>query len=321
MKYKKAFVTGGAGFIGSNLCDRLLLGGYQVTAYDNFSTGFPQFLQNARKHKKFRLLKGDLLDKNKLGRAMRGCNLVFHLAANADVRFGVDHPNKDLEQNTIATFNVLEAMRANEIKRLAFSSTGSIYGEPTVFPTPEDAPFPIQTSFYGASKLACEGLIEAYCSGFDFQAWIFRFVSVLGECYTHGHVLDFYKQLLADPTRLKVLGDGKQRKSYVYIQDCIDGIFLAMEHAQEQVNILNIGRPDYAEVNDSAGWICKHLGVSPKIMHSGGKRGWVGDSPLILLDTTRIKRLGWQPKISIQEGVERTVKWLEENQWVLKIRK
>ncbi len=231
----RAFVTGGAGFIGSNLVDRLLADGHTVAVYDNFSTGQERFLENARRAASCTLVKGDLLDTATLNRAMQDArpDVVFHLAANADVRFGTEHPSKDLEQNTIATFNVLEAMRAAGARRIAFSSTGSIYGEPDVFPTPETAPFPVQTSLYGASKLAGEGLIQAYCEGFGFQGYIFRFVSIVGERYSHGHVFDFYKRLRDDPTSLRVLGDGRQRKSYLYIQDCIDAILLTLERAQE----------------------------------------------------------------------------------------
>ena len=215
------FVIGGAGFIGSNLVDRLLADGHSVTAFDNFSTGQREFLTVARRHAGFRLVEGDLLDLPELTQAMAGHDFVFHFAANADVRFGTQHPRKDLEQNTIATFHVLEAMRASGIRRLAFSSTGSIYGEATVFPTPENCPFPIQTSLYGASKLAGEGMIAAYCTGFGFQACIFRFVSILGERYTHGHVYDFYNKLLDNPHQIEVLGNGKQRKSYLDVSDCI----------------------------------------------------------------------------------------------------
>src|SRR5215213_4028940 len=204
------FVTGGAGFIASNLVDRLLADGHAVTAYDNFVTGQPQFLEQAQQHPSFRLVEGDTLDLPRLTEAVAGHDFVFHLAANADVRFGTEHPRKDLEQNTIATFNVLEAMRANGVRRVGFSSTGSIYGEPDVFPTPETCAFPVQTSLYGASKLAGEGLIAAYCAGYGFQGYIFRFVSILGERYTHGHVFDFYRKLLADPSQIEVLGNGKQ---------------------------------------------------------------------------------------------------------------
>jgi len=313
----KAFVTGGAGFIGSNLCDRLLARGDEVVAYDNLSTGRREFLNEARANPRFKLVEGDVLDGAAMATAMRGADFVFHLAANADVRFGTEHPEKDLQQNTIATFRVLEAMRDNGIKRIAFSSTGSIYGEPTVFPTPEDAPFPVQTSLYGASKLACEGLISAYCEGFGFSGSIFRFVSILGERYTHGHVFDFYKRLRADPSALHVLGNGKQRKSYLYVHDCIDAIFIAIERAEARATILNLGTDEYCAVNDSIGWITGALGVSPRLTYAGGERGWIGDSPFIFLDCARMRRLGWAPKLTIQQGIVRTLEYLRANPWLL----
>ena len=313
----KCFVTGGAGFIGSNLVDRLLSNGNDVIVYDNFSTGFQEFVNFAGKYKTFKLVRGDLLDIEYLTKSMSGCDFVFHLAANADVRFGTLHPDKDLKQNTLATFNVLEAMRLNGIKKIVFSSTGSVYGESTVIPTPEDAPFPIQTSFYGASKLACEGLIQAYCEGFGFQSWIFRFVSILGERYTHGHVFDFYKKLLENPDRLDVLGNGKQKKSYLYIQDCIDAILLSIEKSDEKVNIFNLGTDEYCEVNNSIKWICGHLNVSPQLVYSGGDRGWIGDNPFIFLDCSKIRKLGWKPKYTIKEGIIKTLSYLEENKWVM----
>jgi len=314
------FITGGAGFIGSNLADRLLGDGHEVTVYDNFSTGFDNFLQDAQKSARFRLVRGDTLNLEQLTEAMAGCDFVFHFAANADVRFGTEHPRKDLEQNTIATFNVLEAMRANAIQKIAFSSTGSIYGEHEVIPTPENAPFPVQTSLYGASKLAGEGMIAAYCEGFGFQGYIFRFVSILGERYTHGHVFDFYKKLLDDPTQLHILGNGKQRKSYLYIQDCIDAMLLVIEKAQSKVNIYNLGTDEYCEVNNSAGWIANHLGLSPEYTYSGGERGWIGDSPFIFLDCSKVRALGWKPKLTIQEAIIRTLEFLQNNQWVLENR-
>jgi UDP-glucose 4-epimerase len=313
-------VTGCAGFIGSHLVDRLLAGGHVVVGIDNFSTGQRSFLAGALSSPNFKLYEIDLLDFDALTRAFVGGEAVFHLSANADVRFGTEHPRKDLEQNTIATYNVLEAMRANGIKKIAFSSTGSVYGESPVVPTPEDGPFPIQTSLYGASKAAGEGLIAAYCEGFGFQSWIFRFVSILGERYTHGHVFDFYQKLKADPTRLSVLGNGKQRKSYLYVQDCIDGILLAMDKATHKVNIFNLGVDSYCEVNDSIGWICKELGVQPALEYSGGDRGWIGDNPFIFLDTKNIQSLGWKPKVGIRDGVVKTVKYLRANEWVFGVR-
>jgi UDP-glucose 4-epimerase len=312
-----ALVTGGAGFIGSNLVDRLLSEGHRVTAFDNFSTGQDRFLEAASKHPNFTLVRGDMLDESALRDAMRDKTIVFHLAANADVRFGTQHPRRDLEQNTIATYNVLEAMRSAGCRRIVFSSTGSIYGEPEVFPTPEDAPFPVQTSLYGASKLAGEGLLQAYAAGFEFQVYIFRFVSILGERYSHGHVFDFYRKLLANPREIEVLGDGRQRKSYLYVHDCIDAIFTVLNRAKEQVNIYNIGAEEYCEVNDSLGWICEAMGVSPQRHYTGGQRGWIGDSPFIFLDTAKIRSLGWRPKLTIRQGVLKTLEYLRANEWLL----
>jgi len=312
-----AFITGAAGFVGSNLTDRLLALGYDVVGFDNFSTGRIQFLSCALKNPRFRLHRGDLLDLEALTGAMAGADFVYHLASNADVRCGTQHPRKDLEQNAIGTWNVLEAMRTNNVRRIAFASSGSVYGEPEIFPTPEVCPFPIQTSLYGASKLAAEGFIQAYSEGFGIEAWIFRFVSLLGPRYSHGHVIDFYRQLREHPDVLNVLGDGLQRKSYLYIGDCIEAILIATRQASAKVNIFNLGTDQACAVNDSIGWICEHLGLSPRLMYSGGKRGWIGDSPFILLDCDRIRSLGWSPALSIQQAVVRTVEFLEGNPWLV----
>jgi UDP-glucose 4-epimerase len=323
------FVTGAAGFIGSNLVDRLLADGVAVTGWDNFSTGQRRFLGGAMSHPRFRLVEGDNLDLDALSAAMKGTDFVFHLSANADVKDGWRHPRKDLEQNTIATFNVLEAMRANGVRCIAFSSTGSIYGEALVTPdrpTPETEPFPIQTSLYGASKVAGEGLLSAYAEGGQIdEAYIFRFVSILGERYTHGHVFDFYRQLLLHPERLLVLGNGKQRKSYLYVQDCIDAMLhVTSAHtagqAKHRTQIYNLGTPEYVEVNDSIALICKALNFEPWVEYTGGDRGWVGDNPFIFLDTKKIQATGWKPKLTIAQGIERTLRWLEANRWVYEAR-
>jgi len=320
----KFFVTGAAGFIGSNLVDRLLADGDEVVAWDNFSTGQAKFLEQAKQNTRFSLHIGDTIDLQGLIRAMEASEFVFHLAANADVRFGLQQPAKDVQQNTLATFNVLEAMRSNGISQIAFSSTGSVYGETEVIPTPEDAPFPIQTSLYGASKLAGEGLIQAYCEGYGFEGYIFRFVSVLGERYTHGHVFDFYRQLLEHPHRLRILGDGTQRKSYLYVKDCISAILHVIaksgpsDQVKERSQVYNLGTPDYCRVTDSVGWICDFLGVKPQLEFTGGDRGWIGDNPFIFLDTTRIQKTGWNAQLTIRDGVIRTLEWLQKNQWVLK---
>jgi UDP-glucose 4-epimerase len=316
----RAVITGGAGFIGSHLVDRLLAHGHEVIAYDNLSTGQERFLEQARLSSHFRFVHADVLDTRALETAIRGADIVFHLAANADVRHGTEHPRRDLEQNTIATLNVLEAMRTNGVKRVAFSSTGSIYGEPEIFPTPEDAPFPTQTSLYGASKLACEGLIEAYCEGFGFRGYIFRFVSILGERYSHGHVFDFFRMLEANPRELRVLGNGLQRKSYLYIDDCIDAMLLSVERGADRVNIFNLGTDEYCEVNESIAWIAAELGVTPTLRYTGGDRGWIGDSPFIFLDCRKIRALGWTPRIPIRDGVIRTLQYLRSNTWLTEAR-
>lgn len=317
----KAFITGCAGFIGSNLADRLLAAGHEVAGYDNLSTGRCDFLRSVPEPSRFTFTEGDILDRDALAEAMRGCDFVFHLAANADVRFGTDRPRRDLEQNTVGTSNILEAMRETGVRRVAFTSTGSVYGEPRVFPTPEDAPFPVQTSLYAASKLAGEGMLQAYSEGFGFESYIFRFVSILGERYSHGHVFDFYRALKRNPDELHVLGNGKQRKSYLYIHDCIDAMLLAVDKARGKVNVFNLGADEYCTVDDSVGWITRHLGLSPRITYGGGERGWVGDSPFIYLDTRRIRELGWAARLSIREAVIRTLDYLKGNEWLLEVRK
>jgi UDP-glucose 4-epimerase len=318
-------VTGAAGFIGSNLVDRLLADGVTVTGFDNLSTGQERFLAGAQQNPRFKLVRGDNLDVAALRSAMQGADFVFHLAANADIRDGWKHPEKDLQQNTIATFNVLEAMRANGVKRIAFSSTGSVYGEALVTPdrpTPETDAFPIQTSLYGASKTAGEGLLSAYAEGGQIaEAYIFRFVSILGERYTHGHVYDFYQQLVAHPDHLRVLGNGTQRKSYLYVQDCIDAMLhvtrkATARDAKHHTQVYNLGTPEYVQVNDSIRFICGALGIKPRLDYTGGDRGWIGDNPFIFLDTAKIQATGWKPKLTIEQGIVKTLRWLEANRWV-----
>jgi len=312
----KYIVTGCAGFIGSHITDRILKLGSSVLGIDNLSTGHEKFIELALRNKNFKFINIDLIDLECLKSAFSGGDVVIHFAANADVRFGPQNTRKDLEQNTIATYNVLESMKFNGIKKIIFSSTGSVYGEAKQFPTPEEACFPIQTSLYGASKTACEGLISAYCEAFDMQSWIFRFVSILGERYTHGHVYDFYKKLRNNKSLLHVLGDGHQRKSYLYVQDCIDAVIFAFQNSNEKVNIYNLGVDDYCEVIQSITWICDYLQLSPTLEFYGGTKGWSGDNPFIYLDTNKIRKLGWTPKTSIKEGVLKTVEYLKSNEWV-----
>lgn len=302
----KIFVTGGAGFVGSHLVNRLIASGHNVRVYDK--RVLPTFGNAGH-------LQGDLLDAPALTRAMRSYEMVYHLAANADVRHGPDYSMRDTEQNLVATQNVLEAMRANDIHAIAFTSSASVYGEPKVFPTPEDAPMPVQTSLYGASKLAAEALIQAYGAAFGIQAWIFRLCGILGERYSHGHVLDFFRQLHEHPTRLVVQGDGNQIKSYLYVQDCIDAMLLAVEMAQADVNIFNVSHSETCTVKDSVRWITDQLDLTPTVEFTGGKRGWIGDSPRIQPNNQKMRLLGWRPNLTIQQAIEQTVHYLTERTW------
>jgi UDP-glucose 4-epimerase len=312
---RRVLITGGAGFIGSTLADRLCAEGIEVVIYDNLSSGRSEFIEGACARQGVEFVHGDVLDEELVQRSLEGCDTVFHFAANADVRHGFDRPRLDLEQNTIATAAVLEAMRSAGVKRIAFASTGSIYGEPEVFPTPETCPFPVQTSLYGASKLAGEGLIQAYSHGYGFVGMIFRFVSILGERYTHGHVFDFCRSLRRDPSHLSVLGNGRQKKSYLYVGDCISAMKLVMDQHAEPgtVGIYNLGTDETIVVDDSIATIIAQLGVTPELEYTGGIRGWLGDSPLIHLDCGRIRSLGWRPTLSIRGAIRRTVDWLEQN--------
>jgi UDP-glucose 4-epimerase len=320
MQFSKAFVTGGAGFIGSHLVDELLRRNIAVVVYDNLSSGRTDYLKENPAGHKVTLVPGDVLDLPSLQTAMKGCDFVFHFQANADVRGGKDNTRIDLEQNTIATWNVLDSMRVCGIKGIAFASSATVYGEPDVFPTPESYA-PLQTSLYGASKYAGEAMIQAYCEYFGMRSFIFRFVSWIGERYSHGVVFDFMKKLRADTTRLQILGDGSQKKSYLYVKDGVNGIMLATEKSPGNKNIYNLGHDDFMNVVDLAKIIFDELGLkNVKLDFTGGVRGWLGDSPLVHLDTSRIKNLGWKPQTSIEEGIRRTVRYLRDRPEILEQR-
>jgi len=309
-------VTGGLGFIGSNLTIRLLDTGHTVTVIDNGSTGRRENLGRYIDHERLQVHEADLTDATAAAHALRNLDVVYHLAANADVRDGWKHPRKDHEQNVVATLNVLEGMRQHSVPRIIFSSTGSVYGVAEVVPTPENAPFPVQTSLYGASKLAAEGLIAAYVEGGKVSATIFRFVSILGPRYSHGHVVDFIRQLLRDPSTLTVLGDGTQTKSYLHVSDCVDALTMHLQ-SNQQLNVYNLGVDGTITVRDSIGWITSAMGISPELVFTGGAQGWIGDNPLIHLDISAMRRNGWEPKFSIKESVIETTRWVLDNQWVL----
>jgi len=312
-KGKHVLVTGGAGFIGSHTTDALVARGARVTVFDNFVTGFREFVPP---RDGLRIIEADLLDPARVAEAMRGVDFVFHLAANADIKDNLLEPRKCIDQNILATYNVLEAMRAAGVREIAFASTGSVYGDAEVIPTPENAPFPVQTSLYAMSKVAAEGLLTSYAHGFGFRTWLFRFVSLLGPRYTHGHIIDFWRKLKTDPTRLHVLGDGKQQKSYLHVSDCIAAMLVAVDRAREPINILNLGHDYWIAVNDSIALIARTMGLSPRLEYAGGDRGWVGDSPKILLDTTRLRSLGWAPTKTIEDSVVETLRFLMESPYV-----
>lgn len=313
----KAFVTGGAGFIGSNLADELLKRNYIVVVYDNFSTGQREFVEHNLSNSNYTLVEADILDKSKLIESSKGCDIVFHFQANADVRGGEQNTMIDVEQNIIGTHNVLEALRINGIKKIAFASSATVYGEPELIPTPENIA-PIQTSIYGASKFSAEALIQSYCEYFDIKSWIFRFVSFMGPRYTHGVIFDFMKKLQDNPSVLHILGDGSQRKSYLHVADGVNAILLAIEKSQDKTNIFNLGNREWINVVDLANILCKTLELkNVKYTFSGGIRGWKGDTPFVHLDIQKISSLGWKPHYSVEETIIDTIKYLTGNMELL----
>jgi UDP-glucose 4-epimerase len=320
-KKKVALVTGAAGFIGSNFVDFLLKKKYKVFGLDNFSTGKKNFLNTALKNKNFKFYKIDLLKLKSNSKLFnQNIDIVFHFAANADVRYGFSNPKKDIKQNIVVTSNIMEAIKYNNIKKIVFTSTGSVYGETKNIPTAESEDFPIQTSLYASSKIACEGMISSYCKAFNIQSWIFRFVSVLGERYTHGHVYDFYKKLVYDKDNLVVLGNGNQRKSYIYVGDCIRAVMKSINFYKKQINIINLGHHEYISIRQSIKYISQYLSVSPKLKFTSKKSsGWHGDNSFIHLDIKKLKKTGWKPKLSIKDGIIKTLKYINENKWLLNL--
>lgn len=308
-------VTGAAGFIGSNLVDLLLEKNHKVLGIDNFSTGKKEFLSKAFQNSNFTIIDKDINDMGLENDNFKNIDAIFHLAANADVKDGPKHPTKDLKENTINTSKILEIGRKNKIKKIIFSSTGSVYGEHFEIPTKEDSSFPIQTSLYGASKLAGEGLLSSYSYAYGIQSYIFRFVSILGPRYTHGHVVDFYEKLKRDKARLHILGDGTQKKSYLHVSDCIRALDLALNDKRKNlVNIYNIGTPEIITVEDSAKIISRYLNLNPVFEYSGGSRGWIGDNPHIHLCCKKIKEeLGWEPLKNIRDSLIDTLSYLTKN--------
>lgn len=298
------FVAGGAGFIGSHLVDRLIAAG-EVVVFDNLTSGKREFLSQHSCNPRLEFVRGDLLDMDRLEKALAGCDFVFHLAANPDIRVSsIEWPDTDLKQGTIATFNVLEAMRRADVGKIAFSSSSVVYGEPKVFPTPEDYGPLVPISLYGASKLAAEGLISAYCGTFDYQAWIFRFANIVGKRATHGILVDFYRKILKDQRELEVLGDGNQTKAYLLVEECVDGMLFGIQNSNQPVNIFNLGSGDNVQVARIAEIFLRELGLNEtQIRYTGGKRGWKGDVPLMQLDVSKINALGWKANSDSEQAI------------------
>jgi UDP-glucose 4-epimerase len=306
--FMKVLVTGGAGFIGSHLVDRLIERGSELVVLDNLGTGRKEFLQQHFDNHKFTFHKVDLLT-DLIDNYFIDVSEVWHLAANPDVRAALKNTKVDLEQNVLVTYRVLEAMRKNEAKKILFTSSSTVYGEAKQIPTPERYSPLIPISLYGATKLACEALISAYCHTFDMHAVIFRLANIIGPRSTHGVICDFIRKLRNNPDELEILGDGNQRKSYLYISDCVDAMLIAAKkHRKKQVSIYNIGSEDWITVQEIAKIVCEKMDLKPNFKFTGGKRGWRGDVPLMRLDVSKLKGLGWVTKYNSKESVERVIK-------------
>lgn len=306
---KRVFVTGGAGFVGSYLVDRLMAEDYQVVVFDNLSSGRMEFIEQHGGRDSFQFIEADLLDLDKVKQAIAGCDIVFHLAANPEARLGIENTELDLKQETIATYNVLEAMRVSAINKIVFTSSSVIYGETLVIPLPEDYGPVLPISLYGAGKLASEGLISAFCHTFDMQAWIFRLANIVGNRVTHGVIFDFINKLRQNPHQLEILGDGTQCKPYLHIDDCIDGILFSLNHSRDKVNVFNMGCPTATDVTSIAKILIKEMGLNDvNLRYTGGNRGWLGDVPQVKFDTSKMERLGWKAKYTSDEAIQEAIR-------------
>lgn len=304
----RCFVTGGAGFIGSHLVDRLIEGGNVVTVFDNLSSGRREFIKHHKENKSFTFVQSDLLDLPSVLASITHHDIVFHLAANPDARLGIKHTDLDLKQETIATYHVLEAMRQHGIQKIVFSSSGTIYGETPVIPLPENYGPVLPISLYGAGKVASEGLISAFCYTFGMQGWIFRFANIVGNRGTHGVIFDFINKLKQNPRELEILGDGTQEKPYLHVQECLDGILFGLEHSDEKVNVFNLGCDSSTDVTSIAHMVIKAMNLKDvRIRYTGGDRGWPGDVPQVRFNCDKINALGWRARYTSDEAVRMTV--------------
>ncbi|MFC1646048.1 NAD-dependent epimerase/dehydratase family protein [Candidatus Omnitrophota bacterium] len=305
---KNVFVTGGAGFIGSNLVGMLLDIGCQVTAYDNLSLGKIEFIEKYFANPNFKFVEKDLLDIRALKKNIANHKVVFHMAANSDIGFDAHTTDVDLKQGTVVTYNVLEAMRVNGAKEIIFASSSAVYGEPKKKPTPEDYGPLSPISLYGASKLACEALISSFCHCFGFRAWIFRFANIIGANGTHGVVYDFIKKLKNNPRKLRILGNGKQSKPYLHVSECIEGMIYGHCHSNDNVNVFNLTCEGTTNVKTIAKLVISEMGLKNiKQEFTGSSRGWLGDVPQVALDALKLKKLGWNAKYTSNQTVRQGI--------------
>jgi len=312
LKDRSILVTGGAGFIGSHLVEGLLAENH-VTVLDNFSSGKREFLALHQDNPNFRLIEADLLLPEALEKALTGVDMVFHLAANPDVKLGAQNTRVHLEQNVLATYNLLEAMRRCGVKKIAFTSTSTVYGEATKIPTPEDYGPLLPISLYGASKLACEAQISSYCHTFEMQSWIYRFANIVGERGTHGVLVDFIRKLRENTGELEILGSGKQKKSYLEVKDCVQAMLHCVQHSNGQINLFNIGSEDSVDVTQIANIVSRQMGLTDVLYrYTGGMdgRGWKGDVKVMQLSIEKIKMLGWTPQGGSAQAILAAVKAL-----------
>ncbi|MCX8173403.1 MAG: NAD-dependent epimerase/dehydratase family protein [Thermoplasmata archaeon] len=312
----RCLVTGGAGFIGSHLVDALVSRGDEVTVIDNLSSGRIEYIREHIASGKVKFIQGDLLNREDAAKAVDGMEAVFHLAANPDIRHGTANPDVDLRQGVVATHNLLEAMRQGNVKKIVFASSSVVYGEAKKIPTPEDYGPLMPISLYGAAKLGAEGFITAYCGSYGLQAWIYRFANVVGPRGTHGVIVDFINKLKKNSGELEILGNGKQTKSYLSVEDTVGGMLHGFNHANEQVNIFNLGTNDWINVTRIAEIVVEELGLRDvKFRYTGGDRGWSGDVPRMLLSTEKIGSLGWKPLHRSEDAVRRAVKAVAGELW------
>lgn len=314
----KTLVTGGAGCIGSDLAAALLARGDEVVVLDNLSSGKTEHIDSLASNSGFSFVMGDLTDLDLLDRLMPGIEMVWHLAANPDVKFVEgEATDKDLRQNTVCTYNVLEAMRRNRIKKLAFSSTSAVYGIAPAQPIPESAFFPQPISLYGATKLACEAMVSAFGNLFGMRCWIFRFANIVGpKVRKKGRTVigDFIARLQENPRTLTVLGNGQQAKSYLLSEECIEAMLFVVEHAAEPLNVYNLGCDDWLPVTNIADMVVKAMQLEQvQYEFTGGEGGWPGDVPRFRLDVAAINQLGWKARLNSEQAVERAIRSTLEN--------